>query len=85
MLHAAIVRLSRLFTSLDRRYKQFLLLSVDVFGVVIAYVFTLAVQDHVEIVPKLRDSGLLILPVADGNYRRHGHASAAAEHPAEIL
>lgn len=63
MLHAAIVRLSRLFTSLDRRYKQFLLLSVDVFGVVIAYVFTLAVQDHVEIVPKLRDSGLLILPL----------------------
>lgn len=63
MTQTVIGRASKLLTSLNRPYKRLLLLLVDVIGVVIAYVFTLAVQDQVEIVPTLRDSGLVIVPL----------------------
>ncbi len=55
--------ISKMFTSMSREHKRLLLLSVDVVGVFIAYVFTLAVQDQVAILPTLEDSGLLIVPL----------------------
>lgn len=63
MIRKIIGQASKAIISLDRPYKRQLLLMVDVVGVVIAYVFTLAVQDQAEILPMMRDSGLVIVPL----------------------